>query len=124
MQTLVDQHGRLRTIQDSLGLGAGTGRAKVLFMLRERPLTLSEIAEGHSVDAPYATLIVDKLESLGLVTRQPHPSDRRRKLVVLTPEGFTAAAKAEEILTAPPPVLDTLSATEIRQLDALLSRLA
>ena len=53
-------------------------RSYLLFMLRERPLTLSEIAEGHSVDAPYATLIVDKLESLGLVVRQPHPDDKRR----------------------------------------------
>ena len=37
-------------------------------------MTLSELAEANAMDAPYVTLIVDKLESHGLVNARPHPT--------------------------------------------------
>jgi DNA-binding MarR family transcriptional regulator len=123
LQSFVEGHARHGEVQRALGLGAGAGRVKVLFRLRGGPMTLSEIAEAHGVDAPYATIIVDRLESLGLVTRQPHPDDRRRKLVTLTPAGWEAAATAEGIVREPPPSLSALSAAQLGQLEELLARL-
>jgi DNA-binding MarR family transcriptional regulator len=123
MQDFVDTNGRKHAMQEALGLRLGGGRGKILFKLRERPMTLTEIADGHGIDASYATLIVDKLEGLGLVERTAHPDDRRRKLVRLTPTGVEVAAKADAILAEPPPALLALSAADIAQLAKLLARL-
>ena len=45
------------------GFRFGAGRGEVLVQLRNGAMTLTELAEANSVDAPYATLIVDKLEA-------------------------------------------------------------
>jgi DNA-binding MarR family transcriptional regulator len=124
MQTFVEANGRKHAMQQALGFRLGGGRGKILFKLRERPMTLSEIAECHGIDASYATIIVDKLESLDLVERTAHPDDRRRKLVRLTPAGLEVAAKAEVILAEPPPALLAMSASDLAQLDQLLAPLA
>jgi DNA-binding MarR family transcriptional regulator len=124
MQTFVEANGRKHAMQQALGFRLGGGRGKILFKLRERPMTLSEIAECHGIDASYATIIVDKLESLDLVERTAHPDDRRRKLVRLTPAGLDVAAKAEVILAEPPPALLAMSASDLAQLDQLLAPLA
>src|ERR1700722_7645316 len=79
MREFVEANGTNQALKDRLGLGAGSGRIKVLFLLTEQPMTLAQLADAHGVDRPYATIIVDKLEQLGFVERQPHPSDRRRK---------------------------------------------
>lgn len=34
------------------------------------------------------TLVIDQLEKRGLVSRSPHPTDRRTVLASLTPEGL------------------------------------
>jgi len=86
-------------------------------------LTLSQLAETNCIDAPYATLVVDKLEAHGLVERQLHPHDRRRKLVTLTTAGHAAVATADAILLRPPRSLRSLEAEELRQLSKLLDRL-
>jgi DNA-binding MarR family transcriptional regulator len=91
--------------------------------LREGPLTLGRLAQANGVDAPYATLIVDKLEAHGLVERRPHPDDRRRKLVALTAAGHQAIATADAILLRPPPAIRHLPAEDLRQLTGLLTRL-
>jgi DNA-binding MarR family transcriptional regulator len=44
------------------------------------------------------TNAVDRLESAGLVERQPHPTDRRAVLVALTADGREVAAKATDAL--------------------------
>jgi DNA-binding MarR family transcriptional regulator len=123
MQHFVDSHNRHRELAQALGFRIGAGRGKVLFQLRHKPMTLTELAEANGVDAPYATLIVDKLEAHGLVERQVHPDDRRRKLVTLTPAGHEAIATADAILLRPPPAIGTLRADELRQLTQLLKRL-
>lgn len=86
-------------------------------------MTLSQLAESNGIDAPYATLIVDKLEAHGLVERQPHPDDRRRKLVALTAAGRRAIITVDSILRRPPPAMTTLAAGDLRQLSELLTRL-
>jgi DNA-binding MarR family transcriptional regulator len=123
MQAFVDAHSRRGELAEALGFRLGAGRGKVLFQLRRGPMTLSQLAEANGVDAPYATLIVDKLEAHGLVERQPHPEDRRRKLVALTAAGHEAIATADAILLRPPAAISTLPADDLRQLTQLLTHL-
>jgi len=75
MQQFVDSHNRHVDLAQALGFRLGAGRGKILFQLRDGAMTLTDLAEANGVDAPYATLIVDKLEAHGLVERQPHPED-------------------------------------------------
>jgi DNA-binding MarR family transcriptional regulator len=123
MQQFVDSHNRHDDLANALGFRLGTGRGKVLFQLRHGPLTLTQLAEANGFDAPYATLIVDKLEAHGLVERQLHPEDRRRKLVTLTSAGRDAIATADAILLRPPSAISLLRAEELRQLTTILQRL-
>jgi len=113
MQRFVEAHSRRGELAEALGFRLGGGRGKILFQLRGGPATLSQLAEANGVDAPYATLIVDKLEAHGLVERRTHPDDRRRKLVTLTAAGHSAIATADAIL-----------AGALGQLTGLLTRLA
>jgi DNA-binding MarR family transcriptional regulator len=123
MQHYVDSHNRHGDLARALGFRLGAGRGKVLFQLRHGPMTLTEVAEANGVDAPYATLIVDKLEAHGLVERRPHPEDRRRKLVALTAHGREAIATADAILLRPPPAVGALRTGELQHLISLLQRL-
>src|SRR5258705_13165550 len=50
-----------------------------------RPLPMSRLAETLSCDASNDTGLVDRLESRGLVRRQPSASDRRVRGLELTP---------------------------------------
>jgi DNA-binding MarR family transcriptional regulator len=124
MRQFVEANNHSGELKAKLNLGAGSGRIRVLYLLREHPMTLAELAEAHGVDRPYATIIVDKLERLGFVERQPHPSDRRSKVVSLTPAGREAAATAERILSEPPPQLRALTTGQLAQLTELLAQLA
>jgi DNA-binding MarR family transcriptional regulator len=124
MQAFVAAQDRRAELREALDLGRGTGRVKVLLMLTEGPLTLRDIAEANGVDAPYATVIVDKLEGNGLVRRTAHPDDHRRKLVVLTDVGREAATRAERILAEPPAALTALQPADLARLDEILRTLA
>jgi DNA-binding MarR family transcriptional regulator len=62
---------------------------------REVPLTPAELAERTGVTRATITGLVDTLERAGLVTRTPHPDDRRMMSVGLTKRGQKAL---EEIL--------------------------
>jgi DNA-binding MarR family transcriptional regulator len=124
MRQFVEANSTHSELRERLGLGAGRGRIKVLFLLREQPMTLAQLADAHGVDRPYATIIVDKLEQLGFVERQPHPSDRRSKVVSLTPAGRDAAALADSIIGEPPAALRALDAGQLSELVGLLSLLA
>jgi DNA-binding MarR family transcriptional regulator len=68
--------------------------SRALFSLDpEEGRTMGALAEDWECDASNATWIVDRLERLGLAERRTIASDRRVKLVVLTPKG--ARTKAE-----------------------------
>jgi DNA-binding MarR family transcriptional regulator len=123
MQRFVESHHRHAELAEAIGFRLGAGRGKMLFQLREGPATLSQLAQANRVDAPYATLIVDKLEAHGLVERHPHPDDKRRKLVALTPRGHQAITTADAILLRPPPAFNNLSSDDLRHLTSILARL-
>lgn len=111
-------------LREALGLGRGAGRIRALISLTGGPISLAELAERTGVDPPYATIIVNELLALGLVSRSADDRDRRRKSVELTRRGRAAAGKAQDIIARPPAVLADLPTTELATLLALLNQVS
>ena len=89
----------------------------------ERPIPMGRLAETLACDASNVTGLVDRLESRGLLRRRPSPSDRRVKVLVLTPTGTRLRALLVDRMTAPPAALERLSLREQRELVRILTRL-
>lgn len=51
------------------------------------PPTMRDIATRLRCDPSTVSVAADKLQSLGLVARQPHPADGRKRTLVLTESG-------------------------------------
>lgn len=51
-------------------------------------LRMKELAEKMGITTGTLTVMVDRLEKNGLVARQPHPTDRRSYVIVLTDLGI------------------------------------
>ncbi len=120
MAELVLDNERRREVSEQVGLSFGKIRA--LRRIATRPMPMGELAAGLGVDPPNLTTVVDDLEQLGLVERQPHPTDRRAKLVVATTAGRALARRAETILARPPAGLSELSEDELETLGRILAR--
>jgi DNA-binding MarR family transcriptional regulator len=116
-----ERHDRRKEVSEALDLSFV--RIKALRRLAGSPMTMRELASRLQTDAPYTTLVVDDLERRGLVRREPHPSDRRAKLVTTTELGRREAARAEAILSQPPPQMLALSAAELEDLARLVAKL-
>lgn len=86
-------------------------------------LRMGDLAEHWGCDASYVTAIVDGLQERGLAERQPHPTDRRVRTIVLTPEGRARRERALELLSEPPTAFEVLTRAEQRQLRDLLRKL-
>jgi DNA-binding MarR family transcriptional regulator len=54
---------------------------------RHEALTPGELAEHEKVQPPSMTRVIAQLELKGLLTRSPHPTDRRQVILSLTPAG-------------------------------------
>src|ERR1700692_2189329 len=65
-------------------------------LLHKSPLTISEIQDKVRLASGSMTAAVDRLEKLGLVVRKASPSDRRARVVELTPQGKRLAASCFE----------------------------
>lgn len=124
LRAFVEGHHPRKELQEILGLGRGLGRVKTILLLVSGPATLRDISEYLGVDAPYATVIVNKLEDVGFVERTAHPDDDRRKLVQLTPAGKEAARLADRIYARPPKALSSLSPGDVAHLERLLAKLS
>lgn len=96
---------------------------KALFRLEHGgAIAMRDLAEQFRCDASYITGLVDGLEERGLAIRQPHPTDRRVKTVVLTDRGREVTADLRVRRSVPPPAFAVLSADEQRTLRDLLRR--
>ncbi|GAA3294254.1 MULTISPECIES: MarR family winged helix-turn-helix transcriptional regulator [Dactylosporangium] len=122
MLTLVfERHDRRKEVSEALDMSYL--RIKALRRLAGQPMTMRELAALLQTDAPYMTVVVDDLEKRGLVRREPHPSDRRAKLVIPTDQGRREAARAEEIHGRPPAEMLALAPEELDELAALIRKL-
>ena len=96
-------------------------QAKVLLVLQpEAAMTMRSIAGALEYDASNLTGVVDRLEEMGAVRRQPHPSDRRAKGVVLTADGQRMRRAFWERLTSNTGPLGRLRDGELVSLRRLL----
>jgi DNA-binding MarR family transcriptional regulator len=103
--------------------GLSPPQLKALLSLQSGQLQpMRALAVGWKCDASWVTGIVDGLEERGYVERQTHPTDRRVKVVAITPLGEKAKGKALECLYEPPPSLEVLTVTEQRQLRDLMAK--
>jgi MarR family transcriptional regulator, organic hydroperoxide resistance regulator len=75
--------------------------------------TMRSLADGWHCDASTATWIVDRLETKGLAERRAHPTDRRVKLVVLTPAGVQTRAEMVAGTYTPPAQLLELDRADL-----------
>jgi DNA-binding MarR family transcriptional regulator len=120
-ELVLERYARRREVSEALGMSFLKTRA--LRRLLPGPLSMRDLAAALSTDAPYTTLLLDHLESRGLVIREPHPEDRRAKLVSLTADGTAAAQRAERIHQEPPAVLHELDDADLAALHRIISKL-
>jgi len=106
-----------RVAECSLSLSQGK-------LVRElaQPQSQRELARRLHYDPSNINALADSLEARGLVERRPDASDRRFRLLVLTPEGERLRTTLEDRLAQPPPFLDRLTPAEQKQLLALLAK--
>jgi len=91
----------------------------------EPPRNQGAIAEDLGIDRTVLTYLIDDLERLDLVARQPDPADRRSRLVVATTEGrATWQRLQDELRRVEAHVLSPLPAADAASFLALLSQLA
>ncbi|MBF6510960.1 MarR family transcriptional regulator [Nocardia farcinica] len=91
--------------------------------LRElaEPLSMRELAARMHCATSNVTFLIDRLEKQGLVTRRPHPTDRRAKEIALTEEGARQRTQIIERFSVNTP-LSGLSADEQQTLHRLLQQ--
>jgi DNA-binding MarR family transcriptional regulator len=85
--------------------------------------TMSELADAWTCDASNATFIVDRLEERALAERRTVATDRRVKLVVLTPRGAELRGRVLQRFFEPPPELLELSRADLEALREAAGRL-
>ena len=117
--------GRQRHLQTAATHGLNPGVMKALLALDAgSPQSMGVLAQTFACDASNVTWLVDRLEERGLVERQTHPTDRRVKMVALTPAGEKTKAQLHEAMYAPPPELAALSRDDLESLRAIIQKLA
>ncbi|MFI1383500.1 MarR family winged helix-turn-helix transcriptional regulator [Embleya sp. NPDC020886] len=122
MHTLVlERHDRRRAVTEATGLSFV--RVKALRRIAAGPMSMRELATRLATDKPYTTLVVDDLERRGLIERTVHPTDRRQRMVAVTPQGEHIAQIARGILDDPPDFLRDLPPADLAVLDRLITAL-
>jgi len=115
-------HNQLEQYSGDRGLTAPQSLA--MFQLGRSDATpMRDLAGSLRFDPSYVTALADGLESLGLVERQPHPEDRRIKLLVLTMHGHAVRSELIDALNEGMPGIAALDPREQRTLVELLGRM-
>ncbi|MBX7101260.1 MAG: MarR family transcriptional regulator [Myxococcaceae bacterium] len=106
-------------------LGVKPTQLRVLLMLFSgKRLVQRDLAELLDCDASNVTMLVDQLETKGLVERRSMLGDRRAKVLTLTRDGEAMAPKMFDKLLVPPPALEALGAADLKALVALLEKVS
>ncbi len=104
--------------------GLPFSRIRILRRLSRQPMTVKQVAEAATLDAPAATVAVNDLESRGLVVREIDPDNRRCKLVSLTDAGREVVGILDEIEDPAPQALAALGEQDLAALHLILGKLA
>jgi DNA-binding MarR family transcriptional regulator len=83
-------HYRTVIARDRYGMDTSAGMALVALRL-QGPMISRQIGALLALTPPATTELLDRLERSGYITRQPHPSDRRKIVVSTSPTGHDLA---------------------------------
>lgn len=115
---------RARHVAGLAEVGISPREHCVLLHARPGGLTQKEIGQRCGVDKTTMVATLDHLEAAELVRRRSSPTDRRARLVSVTPAGETVLARAQEIARRiEGEVLGTLPAADREAFLATLQRL-
>ncbi len=98
----------------------------VLNVLARNP-GITQQGVGHEAGVDPSTMVatLDRLEERGLAERRPHPDDRRKRSIYLTPAGEETLREGRKVATVVGrEAFARLSADERKQLHALLRKLS
>lgn len=105
------------------GLSQATWRALFHLECRCEGLPQRDLAESMGIEGPSLVRLLDTLQGAGLIERRESPSDRRAKLVRLTPEARAVLADihrtAAQLRTE---LLDGIAADELATCVSVLRR--
>ncbi len=104
--------------------GLPFSRIRIVRRLARRPMTVKQVAEAATIDAPAATVAVNDLEDRGLVVRETDPTNRRCKVVSLTDAGREMVQVIDGIDDPAPDALASLDDRELKALRAIIDKLA
>jgi DNA-binding MarR family transcriptional regulator len=104
--------------------GLPFSRIRILRRLARRPMSVKQIAQAATIDAPAATVAVNDLESRGLVIRETDPSNRRCKVVSLTDAGRDMVHTINSTDDPAPDFLSGLDEADLNELATILEKLA
>jgi DNA-binding MarR family transcriptional regulator len=113
-RAIAEPHG-LRKVEFSL----------LMLVLNNGPLSPKQLAQVLSLSAPNLTMLIDRLQARGLLTRIPNPADKRSQHIVLTDAGLDVAHRAMAAAPAMERKLtERLSSAERAMLIELLGKVA
>jgi DNA-binding MarR family transcriptional regulator len=118
---LDNKDGWRRSVVERTGLPFS--RIRILKRLARAPMTVKQVAEAATIDAPAATVAVNDLEARGLVIRETDPQNRRCKLVSLTEAGRAVIAVLDDTEDPAPEPLAAIGAKDLQTLQAILARI-
>jgi DNA-binding MarR family transcriptional regulator len=94
------------------------------FLSDEDGITSRQLGERTKLDSATLTGLLDRLEAMELVERQPHPADRRAISICLTKTGKKVAGDVHRIiLAANRELLSRFGVQEERGLKTMLKRI-
>ena len=94
------------------------------FLSEQDEITSRQLGERTKLDSATLTGILDRLETMGLVERKPHPADRRAISICLTKNGKKVASDIHKtIQTANRELLSRFGVQEERDLKTMLKRI-
>jgi DNA-binding MarR family transcriptional regulator len=97
---------------------------RLLGILRDRRITMSELTSYLGLDKSTVSGLVDRAEKRGLVQRAPNPRDGRGVDVLLAPGGAALAERAAaQVARSLSPMTSALTPAEARRLTTLLERM-
>lgn len=118
-------HAKQQVVGISAEFGLSSMQALTLLLTGGEPRPMNSLCKLYDCDASNITGIVDGLEQKGLVSRQPHPGDRRIKVVQLEPAGEKLRRTiARKLAVQSDSLFNGLSAREIEQLARLIQKIA
>lgn len=82
-------------LQADMPLTVTNSQYGLLSLLYHQQLTLTELAHGWGVSVPTMSKMVSLLVQRGWIVREACPTDRRRKLLNLTPAGLQILKKVQ-----------------------------